>query len=158
MTKGTPEFFGERLDRGLEVIRAGQSIQRTLEPADLTGRVGVVDLRWQPLRYQADDCRGRRGSHALTGTGKPPMPSVDCPRNIRCGESPMSKAKLSRRGLLAALAASPAAVEFLRSAIAEAQTSLSQSGLVGEIQGPTIITDPAKWPKKFARPRCSRSW
>ena len=62
----------------------------------------------------------------------------------------MSKAKLSRRGLLAALAASPAAVEFLRSAIAEAQTSLSQSGLVGEIQGPTIITDPAKWPKKFA--------
>ena len=39
MTKGTPEFFGERLDRGLEVIRAGQSIQRTLEPANLTGRV-----------------------------------------------------------------------------------------------------------------------
>ena len=62
----------------------------------------------------------------------------------------MSKAKLSRRGVLAALAASPAAVEFLRSAVAEAQTSLSQSGLVGEIQGPTIITDPAKWPKKFA--------
>ena len=27
--------------------------------------------------------------------------------------------------------------------------SLSQSGLVGEIQGPTMITDPAKWPKKF---------
>jgi peptide/nickel transport system substrate-binding protein len=62
----------------------------------------------------------------------------------------MSKVKLSRRGVLAALAASPAAVEFLRSAVAEAQTSLSQSGLVGEIQGPTIITDPAKWPKKFA--------
>ena len=59
----------------------------------------------------------------------------------------MSKAKLSRRGVLAALAASP--LEFLRSAIAEAQTSLSQSGLVGEIQGPTMITDPAKWPKKF---------
>ena len=62
----------------------------------------------------------------------------------------MSKAKLSRRGVLAALAASPAAMEFLRSAVAEAQTSLSQSGLVGEIQGPTMITDPAKWPKKFA--------
>ena len=39
MTEGTAEFFGERLDRGLEVIRAGQSIQRTLEPADLTGTV-----------------------------------------------------------------------------------------------------------------------
>src|SRR3954470_10685154 len=62
----------------------------------------------------------------------------------------MSKVKLSRRGVLAALAASPVAMEFLRSAVAEAQTSLSQSGLVGEIQGPTIITDPAKWPKKFA--------
>ena len=62
----------------------------------------------------------------------------------------MSKSELSRRGVLAALAASPAAMEFLRSAVAEAQTSLSQSGLVGEIQGPTMITDPAKWPKKFA--------
>ena len=39
MTEGTDEFFGERLDRALEVIRAGQSIQRTLEPADLTGTV-----------------------------------------------------------------------------------------------------------------------
>jgi len=39
MTEGTAEFFGERLDRGLEVIRAGQTIQRTLEPSDLTGTV-----------------------------------------------------------------------------------------------------------------------
>jgi 3-oxoacyl-[acyl-carrier protein] reductase len=39
MTEGTAEFFGERMERGLEVIRAGQSIQRTLEPADLTGTV-----------------------------------------------------------------------------------------------------------------------
>jgi NAD(P)-dependent dehydrogenase (short-subunit alcohol dehydrogenase family) len=39
MTEGTAEFFGERLDRGLEVIRTQQSIQRTLEPADLTGTV-----------------------------------------------------------------------------------------------------------------------
>jgi peptide/nickel transport system substrate-binding protein len=63
----------------------------------------------------------------------------------------MSKTKLSRRAVLTALAASPAAVEFLRSAVAEAQqSSLSQSGLVGEIQGPTMITDPAKWPKKFS--------
>ena len=39
MTEGTVEFLGDKLDRGLEVIRAGQSIQRTLEPADLTGTV-----------------------------------------------------------------------------------------------------------------------
>ena len=39
MTEGTREFLGDKLDRGLDVIRAGQSIQRTLEPADLTGTV-----------------------------------------------------------------------------------------------------------------------
>jgi NAD(P)-dependent dehydrogenase (short-subunit alcohol dehydrogenase family) len=39
MTKGTAEFLGDKLDRGLEVIRAGQSIQRTLEPADLVGTI-----------------------------------------------------------------------------------------------------------------------
>jgi NAD(P)-dependent dehydrogenase (short-subunit alcohol dehydrogenase family) len=39
MTEGTAEFFGERLDRGLEVVRTGQSIQRTLEPTDLAGTI-----------------------------------------------------------------------------------------------------------------------
>jgi NAD(P)-dependent dehydrogenase (short-subunit alcohol dehydrogenase family) len=39
MTEGTVEFLGEKLDRGLEVIRANQSIQRTLEPADLAGTI-----------------------------------------------------------------------------------------------------------------------
>ncbi len=39
MTEGTAEFLGEKMDRGLDVIRAGQSIQRTLEPADLTGTI-----------------------------------------------------------------------------------------------------------------------
>jgi 3-oxoacyl-[acyl-carrier protein] reductase len=39
MTEGTAEFFGERLERGLEVIRAGQTIQRTMEPSDVTGTV-----------------------------------------------------------------------------------------------------------------------
>jgi 3-oxoacyl-[acyl-carrier protein] reductase len=39
LTEGTAEFLGDKLDRGLEVIRAGQSIQRTLEPEDLTGTV-----------------------------------------------------------------------------------------------------------------------
>jgi NAD(P)-dependent dehydrogenase (short-subunit alcohol dehydrogenase family) len=39
MTEGTVEFLGEKLDRGLEVIRGNQTIQRTLEPADLVGTV-----------------------------------------------------------------------------------------------------------------------
>jgi 3-oxoacyl-[acyl-carrier protein] reductase len=39
MTEGTAEFFGDKLDRGLEVVRTGQSIQRTLEPADLVGTI-----------------------------------------------------------------------------------------------------------------------
>jgi 3-oxoacyl-[acyl-carrier protein] reductase len=39
ITEGTAEFLGDKLDRGLEVIRAGQSIQRTLEPADLSGTI-----------------------------------------------------------------------------------------------------------------------
>ena len=38
-TEGTVEFMGEKYDRALEVIRAGQSIQRTLEPEDLVGAV-----------------------------------------------------------------------------------------------------------------------
>jgi p-cumic alcohol dehydrogenase len=39
VTEGTAEFFGERLDRDLEAIRAQQAIQRTLEPADLVGTI-----------------------------------------------------------------------------------------------------------------------
>jgi p-cumic alcohol dehydrogenase len=39
MTEGTREFLADKLDRGLEVIRAGQSIQRTLMPSDLTGTI-----------------------------------------------------------------------------------------------------------------------
>src|SRR6201990_938167 len=61
----------------------------------------------------------------------------------------MATPKFSRRTLMAGLAGSPAAIEFLHSAVSEAQSSLAQSGLVGEFQGPTMVTDPAKWPKKF---------
>src|SRR5229473_2105847 len=39
LTEGAREFFAEKADRGLEVIRAGQSIQRTLEPSDLSGTI-----------------------------------------------------------------------------------------------------------------------
>jgi NAD(P)-dependent dehydrogenase (short-subunit alcohol dehydrogenase family) len=39
LTDGTREFFGDRLDRALEVIKSGQSIQRNLTPPDLVGAV-----------------------------------------------------------------------------------------------------------------------
>src|ERR1700712_1796932 len=60
----------------------------------------------------------------------------------------MTTATLSRRMMLSAIAASPVAMDFLRGAIAEA-ADLTASGLVGELQGPTMIVDPAKWPKTF---------
>jgi NAD(P)-dependent dehydrogenase (short-subunit alcohol dehydrogenase family) len=39
MTEGTREFFADKLDRALDVIKAGQAIARTLEPSDLVGAV-----------------------------------------------------------------------------------------------------------------------
>lgn len=39
MTEGTREFFGQKLEKALEVIKSGQTIQRTLQPADLVGTV-----------------------------------------------------------------------------------------------------------------------
>ncbi|MCL2430928.1 MAG: SDR family oxidoreductase [Alphaproteobacteria bacterium] len=39
LTDATRTFFGERLDRALDVVRTGQSIQRTMLPADLIGTV-----------------------------------------------------------------------------------------------------------------------
>jgi 3-oxoacyl-[acyl-carrier protein] reductase len=39
LTEGTQEFFGDRLDRSLAVIKSGQSIQRSLTPSDLVGAV-----------------------------------------------------------------------------------------------------------------------
>ena len=57
--------------------------------------------------------------------------------------------ELTRRSLFAALAASPAAMELITSTMAKA-ADLAASGLVGELQGPTMITDPAQWPKKFS--------
>jgi p-cumic alcohol dehydrogenase len=39
MTEGTREFFGQKLEKALEVIKAGQTIQRTLVPGDLVGTV-----------------------------------------------------------------------------------------------------------------------
>jgi p-cumic alcohol dehydrogenase len=37
LTEGTNEFFGEKLDRALQAVKAQQTIQRNLVPADLTG-------------------------------------------------------------------------------------------------------------------------
>ncbi len=39
MTEGTREFFGGKLDRALDAIRVGQTIQRNLVPEDLVGTV-----------------------------------------------------------------------------------------------------------------------
>ncbi|MGD9615050.1 MAG: SDR family NAD(P)-dependent oxidoreductase [Alphaproteobacteria bacterium] len=39
ITEGTREFFGDKLDRALETIKAGQTIQRNLMPQDLVGVV-----------------------------------------------------------------------------------------------------------------------
>src|ERR1700722_19175514 len=55
---------------------------------------------------------------------------------------------LSRRTLLSVLAASPAAAALFADA-AKAAGDLAASGLVGDLQGPTMITDPAKFPTKF---------
>ena len=38
-SRGTREFFGDKLDRALDTIKAGQTIQRNLMPADLVGTV-----------------------------------------------------------------------------------------------------------------------
>jgi NAD(P)-dependent dehydrogenase (short-subunit alcohol dehydrogenase family) len=39
LTEGTREFFADKLDRALDVIRSGQAIARTLDPSDLVGAV-----------------------------------------------------------------------------------------------------------------------
>src|ERR1700681_4475011 len=39
LTDGTREFFGDKAERALEVIKSGQSIQRNLTPSDLVGAV-----------------------------------------------------------------------------------------------------------------------
>jgi len=39
ITEGTREFFGDKLDRALDTIKAGQTIQRNLVPQDLVGAV-----------------------------------------------------------------------------------------------------------------------
>jgi NAD(P)-dependent dehydrogenase (short-subunit alcohol dehydrogenase family) len=39
ITEGTREFFGDKLDRALDAIKTGQTIQRNLMPEDLAGTV-----------------------------------------------------------------------------------------------------------------------
>lgn len=39
LTDATRNFFGEKLERALDVVRTGQAIQRTMVPADLVGTV-----------------------------------------------------------------------------------------------------------------------
>jgi peptide/nickel transport system substrate-binding protein len=56
--------------------------------------------------------------------------------------------KLTRRQVTTLMGASAGAA-LVGNEAAWAQTSLSQSGLVGDLQGPSIIEDPAQWPKAF---------
>jgi 3-oxoacyl-[acyl-carrier protein] reductase len=39
MTEGTDEFFGDKKERAVEVIREAQSLKRSLETGDLAGTV-----------------------------------------------------------------------------------------------------------------------
>lgn len=55
---------------------------------------------------------------------------------------------MRRRGFVA-LAAFLLAASALAPVAARAQGALAQSGLVGELEGIRIVTDPAKWPKRF---------
>ena len=66
ITEGTREFFGDKLDRALETIKAGQTIQRNLMPQDLVGAVHVARLRRQRFCHRPDH-RGRwRHGDAVT--------------------------------------------------------------------------------------------
>lgn len=39
ITEGTREFFANKLDKALDVVKAGQAIQRNLQPGDLSGTI-----------------------------------------------------------------------------------------------------------------------
>ncbi len=39
LTEGTNEYMGEKRDKALEVIAAGQSLQSNLETGDMTGTI-----------------------------------------------------------------------------------------------------------------------
>jgi NAD(P)-dependent dehydrogenase (short-subunit alcohol dehydrogenase family) len=39
ITEGTREFFANKLDKALEVVKSGQAIQRNLQPSDLSGTI-----------------------------------------------------------------------------------------------------------------------
>ena len=41
-TEATMEFLGDKYDKAAEQMRRGQTIQRTLEPADLVGTVSYL--------------------------------------------------------------------------------------------------------------------
>ena len=56
----------------------------------------------------------------------------------------MSSIQVSRRTLLSSVAAAIAAGDMATVHKTLAATDLGSSGLVGNLQGPTMITDPAK--------------
>jgi NAD(P)-dependent dehydrogenase (short-subunit alcohol dehydrogenase family) len=60
MTKGTEDFFGDKLEKAVEVIRDGQSLKQSLEPRDLVGTV---------LFLAADDSRFITGQTIMVDGG-----------------------------------------------------------------------------------------
>ena len=70
LTEGTSEFFGERMQRALETIKAGQAIASNLEPSDLVGTIVWLLSDVEPLRHRADHIGGRRhGDELIAGRG-----------------------------------------------------------------------------------------
>ncbi len=61
----------------------------------------------------------------------------------------MSSIRVSRRALLSSVAAAVAAGDMATVHKTLAATDLASSGLVGQLEGPIMITDPAQWPKTF---------
>src|ERR1700722_8819917 len=61
----------------------------------------------------------------------------------------MSSIRVSRRTLLSGVAAAIAAGDMATVHKALGGTDQGASGLVGNLEGPTMITGPAQWPKTF---------
>ena len=53
ITEGTREFFANKLDKALDVVKSGQAIQRNLQPSDLSGTISG----WWPMRRHSSPDR-----------------------------------------------------------------------------------------------------
>ena len=94
-------------------------------------------------------CPYARGSlpHRAAGFAEKSHPRIGAhaiaPRSCRSAAWPEQRRGNAMRSILIALTV------LLSGAALAQQPDLSQSGLVGKLENPTIVTDPAQWPKKF---------